>query len=333
MNKYNFCTLFDKGYLLKGLALYQSLAKFLPDFTLWILCMDEESYEIISRLNLPHTRPIRLSDFENANPELKEIKKTRSSVEYCWTLSPSLPLHIIKTNDIPSITYLDSDLFFYTSPEVIFKEAGKSSISIIAQDVVESRKGNEGITGKYNVGMLIFKKDENSLACLKWWKEKCDEWCYDRPEPERYGDQKYLDYFEEKFQGVHIVANKGAGVAPWNVEKKEISERGGAVFVEKNLLVFFHFSRFFLYPPSLILPYGPDTVYNYTKSGEAKNLIYKPYALTLYAILRKVRGINPEWKYGLTERPPFIASVQEFLNNSMKYPLKKALKKLLKINK
>ena len=43
----NFCTLFDSYYLDKGLALYSSLEKVSEDFTLYVFCFDEDSYEIL----------------------------------------------------------------------------------------------------------------------------------------------------------------------------------------------------------------------------------------------------------------------------------------------
>ena len=43
----NFCTLFDSYYLDKGLALYASLDKVCENFTLYIFCFDDRSYEIL----------------------------------------------------------------------------------------------------------------------------------------------------------------------------------------------------------------------------------------------------------------------------------------------
>ena len=45
----NFCTLFDSYYLDKGLALYRSLEKVSEDFTLYVFCFDEDSYEILKK--------------------------------------------------------------------------------------------------------------------------------------------------------------------------------------------------------------------------------------------------------------------------------------------
>ena len=38
-----FCTIADKNYLTKALAMYQSLTENLEQFTLYFLCLDDES--------------------------------------------------------------------------------------------------------------------------------------------------------------------------------------------------------------------------------------------------------------------------------------------------
>ena len=58
-------------------------------------------------------------------------------------------------------------------------------------------------SGKYCVEFNYFDQSKNAKKALGWWKEKCFEWCYHLYEPERMGDQKYLEKFPILFKGVH----------------------------------------------------------------------------------------------------------------------------------
>ena len=79
----NFCTLFDSYYLDKGLALYSSLEKVSEDFTLYVFCFDEDSYEILEKKSFSHMVVLRQNVFET--DELLALKRERSKAEYCWT--------------------------------------------------------------------------------------------------------------------------------------------------------------------------------------------------------------------------------------------------------
>ncbi len=92
---YSFCTYFDCRYLVRGLALYQSLKQHCSPFQLWVLCMDSNCYEVLSELRLPNVHLIALEEFEKGDERLLEAKKTRSLIEYYFTCSPSLPLYVL----------------------------------------------------------------------------------------------------------------------------------------------------------------------------------------------------------------------------------------------
>jgi len=316
--KYNFCTLFDKGFLNRGLALYNSLLNNIPEqFSLFILCMDDITYDILNKMNLDRIKLIKLEDFEDE--ELKKAKANRNWVEYCWTLSPSLPLYIIETFNVDMITYLDADLFFYSSPEPIYREFTNSSIMLIPHRFTLWKKDKEKEVGKYNVGMLIFKNDEDGLACLRWWREKCNEWCYEKVEPHRYGDQKYLDCFPDKFKGVYILNNKGANLAYWNIRNYtgKIKKNKNKIFIDNDELVFFHFSQFkVFYPKKIFLPNGPFN--NYTKISDLKNIIYKKYFKALYQAMKDIRKISPNFEHGVSERPALYNQVIEIITPHIK---------------
>src|SRR5215475_12977085 len=103
------CTYFDRNFLVKGLTLYRSLVRHMPGkFELWVLCLDDITYELLSRLALDGLHPISMSEFEAGDTALLAAKETRSRVEYFFTCTPSLPLFVLRRNPgLETVTYLD----------------------------------------------------------------------------------------------------------------------------------------------------------------------------------------------------------------------------------
>lgn len=248
---YNFCTLFDKKYLLNGLALYYSLNKFNQgEFVLWMLCMDDVSYEILSKMNLSGMKLVKLADFENE--ALRKAKQDRNIAEYCWTCAANFCNYLLNKYDLPSITYLDSDLLFFGDFKRIFSEIGSNSIGIIEHRYSTERKYLEKDSGRFNVEWVTFLNDEEGKKALKWWSDKVIEWCYARFENGRFGDQMYLNDWPERFKNVCIIQNLGAGLAPWNVNNYSIKEDNGKILVNNQPLIFYHFHGFKLYGKFLV---------------------------------------------------------------------------------
>ncbi len=210
-------------------------------FTLWALCLDAESYDRLANLALPDVVPIRLGELEDADPELAAAKCNRSLVEYYFTCTPCLPLFLFERNrQINQLTYLDADLFFLADPSPIFDEVGSGSVGIIEHRFPEALARLEQ-AGRYNVGWLTFRRDDAGLACLQWWRARCLEACSDLPSEGRYADQKYLDEWPARFDGVIVIQHRGANVAPWNIANYQLSGDEGRLTVDGEALLFFHF--------------------------------------------------------------------------------------------
>ena len=84
------------------------------------------------------------------------------------------------------------------------------------------------------------------MKALKWWRDRCIEWCFARLENGKFGDQKYLDDWTERFENVCIIENPGAGVAPWNVQQYEIIKNNKYLIKKKKTnqefeLIFYHY--------------------------------------------------------------------------------------------
>ena len=238
----HFCTYFDHNFLSRGLCLYKSLRQYEQDFTLWVLCLSEECLKVLREMEIPEIKLISLEQIELYDAELKSVEKTRSRVEYYFTMSPCLPIYIMAQQEgIEDVTYLDADLYFFDSYKRVFQDIAEASVAIIPHNYVpEMLRSGADKNGIYNVGWITWKNNNTGKECLKWWRRKCLEWCYDRHEEGRFADQKYLDAWPDLFKDVKILCNPGFNLAPWNAgnysfEKKE------AVYVSGEKLIFYHF--------------------------------------------------------------------------------------------
>ncbi|MCZ6874425.1 MAG: glycosyl transferase, partial [bacterium] len=203
--------------------------------------MDENCYEILSRLALPEINVIRLEEFEKADNELLAAKQNRSRIEYYFTCTPSLPIYVFKDcGEADVVTYLDADLYFFSDPHELYAEFDGNSIGIIEHRFAPKLRHWHQY-GIYNVGWVMFRRGENAMACLQWWRQRCIEWCYDQVEADRFADQKYLNCWPKKFQQVAVLQHKGANLAPWNLENYEIRWRDDEISVDDQPLIFFHF--------------------------------------------------------------------------------------------
>ena len=240
----NFCTHFDSNYLPHAISLAKSLNNNLEEFKLFMICMDDESFMYLNLNRIKNTLPIHYSKMESLFPELLVAKENRNRVEYFFTCSPAICNYVIKNNTgIDSITYLDSDLYFFSSPKIIFDEIKDKSISIIEHRFNWITK-RQIKYGKFNVGWITFKNDNQGLDCIKEWMDDCLNWCYQKVEKNRFGDQKYLNSWPKKYDNLHIINAKGANVAIWNIGKYHLSKIENQVFIDDEKLIFYHFASF-----------------------------------------------------------------------------------------
>lgn len=246
-----FVTLFDSGYLDKGLALIQSLHETCGGaFRLYVVAFDDLCYQILSQYRDDSLTVISLLDFES--PQLLKAKNNRTPREYYWTCSCHSIKYVLETYGETQCTYIDADMYFYQNPQVLFDEIQKSGcdVSIIEHGFVQNKEGQEYInnSGKYCVEFNTFFSTENGMHILNWWCDRCLECCTEQTDGALFGDQKYLDDWPNRFERVHVIKNPGAGVAPWNLAKNRLVSKQGKdiILMDKKSklkfpLVFYHY--------------------------------------------------------------------------------------------
>lgn len=291
---HNFCTLFDSGYLTRGLAMYESLKAWSPGFHLYVYAFDDLSLEILTRMNLPALTVIPLRDFET--DRLLAVKPERSRGEYCWTCTSHVIRHALDVYGLPDVTYVDADLYFFADPALLLDEFEGSGGSILLTEHRYTPEYDRAKTaGIFCVQFITFKADERGLAALDWWRERCIEWCFAREEDGRFGDQKYLDDWSTRFQGVHVLEHPG-WAAPWNIQCYRIEEQNGRLLADGTPLVFYHFHDYKFYKD------GSHYLGSYLLRKKVVDLLYRPYVRALGHAKAAVQNCFPDFNGGSSTR-------------------------------
>lgn len=319
----NFCTLFNINYLSRGLLMYESLIRNEPSSHLYIFPFDEKTFKILNQLKLANATIVVLSEFENE--KLLSAKSTRTATEYCWTCTPSIISYTIKNFKVSSCTYLDADLYFYSNPSVLIKEMPEAYSVLITPHRYSSQYDQSDISGTYCVQFVTFKNNEDSLQILERWQDQCIEWCYNKSEDGKFGDQKYLDDWPEKYKNiVWVLRNKGGGVAPWNVQQYTFYKNNNKKLYGTETitgtefeLIFFHFHSITF--QKLISNFIHKKIVNfytgYLLSDNCIQLIYKPYAKTL---LSKAYSLQRNLKVKINSTSEIRISLIEVFKEKLK---------------
>ena len=239
-----FCTLFDSYYLNRGLVMYRSLLRVCSDYHLFIFAFDETSRVILEDMALKNATIISLKEFENE--ELLKAKADRSKSEYCWTCTPSVIEYCLNQYRILECTYIDADLYFFSDPTLLLDELKEDGVLITSHRYTK-KYDKSATSGTYCVQFITFRNDTIGREVLTWWRDRCIEWCYARFENGKFGDQKYLDNWTQKFQGIRELVHEGGGVAPWNIQQYKVNENKQTFFVTNKKsgyvfeLIFYHF--------------------------------------------------------------------------------------------
>lgn len=288
----NFCTLYNSGYAAKGLAMYWSLRKVCPEFRLYVFAFDDTLAEALKKKALPNMTVVTLKEFEDE--DLLKVKPTRTAGEYCWTCSSSTIYYCLTHFDIDHCTYIDADLYFYSNPQVLINEMGDDDVLITSHRYSEQYKSEEK-AGKYCVQFMAFKKTARGMKVLKWWRNACLDWCYNRYEDGKFGDQKYLDDWTERFEGVHELEHLGGGVAPWNMQQYIFRKQGEKYIGTKIAtgkefeLVFFHYHACHCFKKGWLREFS-YVWYEWNKQNW--DVLFKPYAKELIRAFRTMRKVN-----------------------------------------
>lgn len=279
---YHFCSVADSKFSRHIIALNKSLYRGDTNYTLHLLCLDKQ---ISLDINHPNIIKYNIDDLLSQNIDLSNCQKNRPSreaivnsqtdynlackIQFIWSLSPYFTdycLKIIPENS--SIIYVDSDVYFFDNWRKIHNFTNGVSVGL-----VEHRIPFEHDNGKYNVGIVYFKKDPIGLSCAELWKN-----CLLTQDHQYYaryggcGDQKYLELFPMLFSNVASFDDHFGHLAPWNLGFHHYTNDSIIWNGKPQQVMYYHFSNFKPNFDQNSYQPGPRHNINYLPEGFVKKL-------------------------------------------------------------
>lgn len=256
-----FCTIADKNFISRVKALNSSLKKYNRDYYLLTLCIDNDmvfydSNIIVFNLKNLLREDTLLSQSQNNPPSEEALRVSGGDInkakktQFTWLLSSYFSDYCLNLNIVKEdLLYIDSDIYFFDDWTKIYKTIPE----YINVGLVEHRMPFTGDSGKYNVGIIYFKKNSTSINCTSFWKN-----CLLNHTNKYYdnygkcGDQKYLELFPQLFDGVYSLDNLFGHLAPWNLQYHQYTDTQILWNNQLQNIMYYHFSNFKLTDNSYI---------------------------------------------------------------------------------
>lgn len=237
----NYVTVFDQNFILQGLALYDSLVLHAGHFRLFVVAVDTTCFDLLTRLDLPHLIVLPLENYETQ--ELRQAKKNRTHGEYCWTLASHSYSFVHQfDSSVSQITYIDTDVFLFNSPEPVFEELASSKKDILLTEHAFSEENDHSDvgSGRFCVQFMPVNCTRAGMEIISHWQKQCRKECPSKAKNGIFGDQAYLETWPERYTtSVHVFSQPGLCLAPWNAKRFLHSEA-----MVRHILYHFHGFRF-----------------------------------------------------------------------------------------
>lgn len=192
---------------------------------------------------------------------IEGMVKRYNPFELSCALKPFFASHILENHmKIFRLIYLDGDMYVFGT----FASLSESAITISPHRTkntayLPESKNYSLISlnryGVYNAGYFELQRKPEAFAFLDWWKNLLENMGYEKPDEHLFTDQLWLNLVHSFFDDVYVNKDPGYNVAIWNLIERQVEERNGSFFVNKQPLVLYHFSKYDMKEPDKLVYY------------------------------------------------------------------------------
>ncbi len=240
------------NYAGKVLALCESLRQHCPEIRTHWLVADTRDEELLDELKDSAIDEIMfVDDFSSFGDRAWLFR--HDIIELSTAIKPSVALTLLERTDCDLLLYFDPDQVVF-SPLDDLLDTLRSASAVLTPHLLEPYGESKAVqdheicalrNGIFNLGFLGVRDCSEGRALLRWWNERCREYCWGDWRSGVFTDQKWINFAPVFFPDVSILRSPRFNVAPWNINQRRLGGSFDEGFlVEGEPLGFYHFTGF-----------------------------------------------------------------------------------------
>jgi len=235
----HYCSIVDEQYIDRALALRRSFQTHCQPFQWWVMALDQTTLDTLEPL--AHTAVVPFGDYTSQGisitPALEQARANLPWNVFIWACKPMWLLYLLGEVEMEQLVYIDSDCYFFNTPETLYQEIGCASIAL-APHRFSPKQIQYIINGHFNGGFMYMRNRPCVRTCLEEWSIACIQ-----HQDGRHTEQRHLNIWPTQY-GAYSIGHKGINLAPWNQADQYVySLRDGQIYVDDDPLVFYHFHQ------------------------------------------------------------------------------------------
>jgi hypothetical protein len=183
-------------------------------------------------------------------PQLRELAFLYDIIEFSTSLKAFVAKKLLEQYN--KVIFLDPDTCLYASVNPILKDLEVNPILLTPHYTTpQPSTDNESDLGmmrfgSFNLGFFALKQNDEAIHFLRWWHQRCLDFCFMESQFGLSTDQKWVSIAPCFFESLKVSFNLGYNAAPWNTFERTFTKNSHGIYYVNNKfpLIFFHFSNF-----------------------------------------------------------------------------------------
>ena len=248
-------TIASKNYLAYARVLLQSVARFHPNYRLFLCLVDEVSGKFD-----PEREPFTIISAKDLGIESFDDMRLRYDVmELNTAVKPFVFEHLFEKSELDALIYLDPDIRLYFKMGLLESVLDRGASVVLTPHItrpLEDGRSPDDLdivqAGVFNLGFIAVSRGDEGRRFVRWWAKRLTTGAAADLSQGLFTDQKWCNLAPALVGDLHILKYPGYNVAYWNLNERTLESTDGMWLSNGVPLVFYHFSGVNVEKPDIL---------------------------------------------------------------------------------